>query len=63
MSRIIQADIFKLRYGLGGYKLSYGTLTEMFPVLLKLTDSDGHVGWGAANADQPFTDESADDLD
>ncbi|MFV3131246.1 enolase C-terminal domain-like protein [Niveispirillum sp. KHB5.9] len=62
MPRIIKADIFKHRYDLGGYKLSYGTLTDVFPVLLKLTGSDGNVGWGEANPQQPFTEESADDV-
>jgi L-alanine-DL-glutamate epimerase-like enolase superfamily enzyme len=62
MSPIVKAEIFKLRYDLGGYKLSYGTLTDVFPVLLKLTDCDGHVGWGEANPQQPFTDEGADEI-
>ncbi|RVT93524.1 enolase C-terminal domain-like protein [Sphingomonas crocodyli] len=62
MPRIITADVFKLRYDLGGYKLSYGPLTDMFPVLLKLTDSDGNVGWGEANPQQPFTEEDADEV-
>ncbi|RUV69721.1 mandelate racemase [Mesorhizobium sp. M5C.F.Ca.IN.020.14.1.1] len=62
LSRIVEAEIFKLAYRLQGYKLSYGTVTEVNPVLLKLTDQDGHVGWGEANAQQPFTDESPDDV-
>lgn len=62
MRRIITAEIFKHRYDLGGYKLSYGTLNDVYPVLLKLTDSDGHIGWGEANPQQPFTEEGADDV-
>lgn len=62
MSPIVKAEIFKLRYRLGGYKLSYGVLDEVFPVLLKLTDCSGGVGWGEANPQQPFTEESADDV-
>lgn len=62
MSPIVEAEIFKIRYNLGGYKLSYGVIDEVFPVLLKLTDRDGTVGWGEANPQQPFTEESADDV-
>jgi muconate cycloisomerase len=62
MPKIASAEVFKLRYGLGGYKLSYGTLTEVYPILLKLVDEDGIEGWGEANPQQPFTDESADDV-
>lgn len=62
MPKITTAEIFKLRYDLGGYKLSYGSLTDMYPVLLKLVDEDGNVGWGEANPQQPFTEENADDV-
>lgn len=62
MSRIIKAETFKLRYGTRGYKLSYGSIHEVFPVLLRLEDEEGLVGWGEANPQQPFTDESADDV-
>lgn len=62
MSRVVRAEIFKIQYDLGGYKLSYGVLNEVFPVLLMLTDDDGRVGWGEANPQQPFTKEDADDV-
>lgn len=62
MSPIVKAEVFKLQYNLGGYKLSYGVLNEVFPILVKLTDQDGTVGWGEANPQQPFTEESADDV-
>jgi len=57
MSRVIEAEVFQIPYALQGYKLSYGTITRIVAVLLKLTDENGHVGWGEANALQPFTDE------
>lgn len=62
MAHIVKAEIFKLRYGARGYKLSYGAIDEVFPVLLRLQDDEGIVGWGEANPQQPFTDESADDV-
>ncbi|MGB3927598.1 MAG: enolase C-terminal domain-like protein [Sphingobium sp.] len=58
MSQVVEAEIFQMPYYLEGYKLSYGTITDVTAVLLKLTDRDGNVGWGEANALQPFTDES-----
>jgi muconate cycloisomerase len=58
VSRIVKAEVFLVPYTLPGYKLSFGTLTKIVAVLLKLTDSDGFVGWGEANALQPFTDEN-----
>ena len=45
-----------------GYKLSFGTITDITAILLKLTAGDGVVGWGEANAMQRFTNESADDV-
>ena len=62
MTPVVKAEIFKLRYTLSGYKLSYGIITEVFPILLRLQDRDGVVGWGEANPQQPFTDENADDV-
>jgi len=62
MGKIIRAEIFKLKYDLSGYKLSYGTVYEAFPVLLILTDSEGRVGYGEANPERPFTKEDADDV-
>jgi muconate cycloisomerase len=62
MSAIVSAEVFSHRYTLDGYKLSYGTVTEVFPVLLKLTDGHGNIGWGEANPHQPFTDESSEDV-
>ncbi|KAF2165582.1 hypothetical protein M409DRAFT_23876 [Zasmidium cellare ATCC 36951] len=62
MSKIVKAEIFKHRYTLEGYKLSYGTIKEVFPVILKLTDNNGNNGWGEANAQRPFTDEDSEDV-
>ena len=59
---IAKAEIFRLRYTLPGYKLSYGTINEVFPILLKLTDAEGNVGWGEANPQPPFTEENAEDV-
>lgn len=62
MAPIVEAEIFQIPYRLQGYKLSYGTITDVTAVLLKLTDRDGNVGWGEANAQKPFTDESPDEV-
>jgi muconate cycloisomerase len=62
MSSIVQAEIFQIPYRLQAYKLSYGTINEVTAVLLKLTDRDGHIGWGEANAQRPFTYESPDEV-
>lgn len=59
MTRIIAAEIFEVPYHLQGYKLSYGTITDVTAILLKLTDRDGNVGWGEANVLQTFSDESS----
>jgi muconate cycloisomerase len=61
MTRIIEAEIFKHAYNMRGYKLATGVIDFVYPVLLKLTDSDGRFGWGEANPEQPFTIEDADD--
>jgi o-succinylbenzoate synthase len=62
MSPIVAAEIFQIPYTLAGYKLSYGTITRVVAVIIKLTDSDGYSGWGEANPQQPFTDESTADV-
>jgi muconate cycloisomerase len=61
VARIIKAEIFKHAYDMRGYKLATGVLDKVYPVLLKLTDSDRAFGWGEANPEQPFTVEDADD--
>lgn len=60
--RIKAAHCYMLEYDLKGYRLSYGTINKIRNVVLKLTDTDGVVGWGEANPMQPFTDESAEDV-
>ena len=62
MARITAYAIFKYRYDLGGYKLSYGPQYDVYPIILKLIDSDGRVGWGEANPWQPFTREGPDQV-
>lgn len=62
MNRIVAAHGYMLEYDLEGYKLSYGIINTVRNVVLKLTDTDGVVGWGEADPMQPFTDESAEDV-
>lgn len=62
MTKIVRAEAFQIPYRLQGYKLSFATITDVTAVLLKLSDSDSNVGWGEANAQQPFTDESPEDV-
>ncbi|KPI43280.1 N-succinyl-L-Arg/Lys racemase [Cyphellophora attinorum] len=62
MPRIASAQCYVLEYSLGSYKLSYGTINSINNVVLKLTDVEGTVGWGEANAQQPFTDESVEEV-
>ena len=62
MAQIQIAQCYVLEYSLGGYKLSYGTIDKLRNVVLKLTDADGVFGWGEANPQQPFTDESVEDV-
>jgi L-alanine-DL-glutamate epimerase-like enolase superfamily enzyme len=62
MTKIAKIEIFKHRYDMGGYRLSYGSLDEVFPVIVSVSDADGFVGWGEANPQRPFTNENADDV-
>lgn len=65
MARITDAEVFEIETAFARpYSLSkkYGTLTSVRAVLLKLTDKDGVVGWGEANAYQPFTPESGEEV-
>ena len=60
---IIQAyEILKYAYDLGGYKLSYGEQNEVDAIFVIIDSDDGFRGYGEANAWQPFTKESADDV-
>lgn len=62
MTLIASAEIFEVVYVLGEYKLSFGTIKNVTVILLKLTDTDGVVGWGEANPLPPFTTETADEV-
>jgi len=61
MMPIVNAEIFEIEAAFArpyGLSKAYGTMTTARSVMLKLTDADGIVGWGEANALQPFTPES-----
>ena len=61
MMPILEAEIFEIEAAFArpyGLSKAYGTMTTARSVMLKLTDADGVVGWGEANALQPFTPES-----
>jgi len=62
MTRIVVAEVFEIEVAfVTPFKLAEGTLTTTRAVLLKLTDADGHDGWGEANPSRTFTGESSDD--
>lgn len=59
--RIVALDLWHIRSPLvKAYPLSklYGTLTHAEAVFLRLTTEDGLVGWGEADPNMPFTEES-----
>lgn len=59
--RIVALDLWHVRSPLTkAYPLSklYGTLTHAEAVFLRLTTEDGLVGWGEADPNMPFTEES-----
>ena len=58
MNKIVTAEIFCIGYKLPGYKLSFGNVTDVQAVVVKLTDASGAFGWGEGNPLQPFTEES-----
>ncbi|RLQ85229.1 mandelate racemase/muconate lactonizing enzyme family protein [Notoacmeibacter ruber] len=60
MPFLTEATVFKGRYDLGGYKLSYGEQNDVYPIIVKLVGG-GHEGWGEANPWQPFTSQGPDD--
>lgn len=63
MRPIAKAEVHVVEYELAhGYALSYGMITKMRTVLLKLTDEDGVHGWGEANPQPPFTVESVEQV-
>lgn len=60
MAPVIAAEVFEIEAAfVTPYKLTEGTLSTTRAVLLKLTDADGIVGWGEANASKSFTGESS----
>jgi muconate cycloisomerase len=62
MKPIAKAEWFKYQFKfIIPYKLSYGTLDGADNIIVKLTDSDGYVGWGEADLLKPFTDKSSDE--
>lgn len=63
MAQIVSAEIFEIEAAfVTPYKLTHGTVSTTRAVMIKLTDADGVIGWGEANAAQSFTGESSGDV-
>jgi muconate cycloisomerase len=63
MAPIVSADVYEVETAfVTPYKMTEGTLTVARAVILKLTDSDGVIGWGEADPSVSFTGESSADV-